>query len=175
MRSHLVRSALTLNGDRDLRPDRTPDQRARDARLAIEQECGSFAPALLALIDRRMADATECETAEFIIARWRDDGDERARLVAHAMQTPGRVRAEAVIAREVQEILTPLARTKGFSAERTRDIHRELVKYLRKKLPNENISRLKTAASCAVEFREDRIAVKLEGIFALLNPSPLAS
>lgn len=138
--------------------------------LAIAAESGGLAPKLLALIDTRADGVSAYESADFILRMWRDGGTNRDRLIAKAMKSPERNALEKRVGAIVQTALMPLGRTRGYSVERMKDVVRELVKSLTPLLPDVNVERIRSVASSAIDYRPDRMAVRIELIADLFEP-----
>lgn len=154
---------------------RTTDADLVTAMREISEETGGYAPRLLALIERRQPGVEAIDAARFVLAKWRADGEDRERLIATATRTPEEIAVERAIALEVQGLLKKHA-GKAFSVERVKMIRRELVQFLRRKLPKTEIAVLAKAAHEAIDFRADRLVIRLDQVLPLLaSRPPLAS
>lgn len=149
------------------------DRLARITR-EIAEEAGAEAATVLGLIERRAPGVEASDAAAFILQELRKGGDARARVFAHALKSPGVLAAERELAVEVQRILRPFA-GKPFSVERAREMRAEIVKFLRAKLPAPPVDQLVAAAAAAVEYRDDRIVLRVDALLPLLVPQPLNS
>lgn len=155
------------------RRENEADRLARITR-EIAEEAGPQAAIVLGLIERRAPGVEASDAAAFILQELRKGGDARARVLAHALKSPGVLAAERELAAEIQKLVRPFA-GKGFSVERARELRAEIVKYLRSKLPAPPVDQLADAAAAAVEYRDDRIVLRVDALLPLLVPQPLDS
>lgn len=158
---------------------RLPKREAESDRLArltreIVEETGAHAPLLLGLIERRAANIGASESAAFILDQWRNGGDDRTRLLAHAVKDGPTIRIEQDLAIEIRRVLAPLAGL-PFSVERFGDVRRALVNFLRSRLPKAKAADLVQAAEEAIDYRGDRLAVRMDSLVRVIAAPTLSS
>ncbi len=155
-------------------PRKTEADRLATITREIAEESGASCALLLGLIDRRAPGISPLEAATFILGEWRKGGNDRARLLDRALKSPAVLAAERDLAREVQTAVRHLA-GHAFSVDRAKDARREVVKLLRSKCPKLPIAQLTAAAEEAIDYRDDRLVIRMDGLVALIAPAPLAS
>lgn len=168
MRSRLLRLASSIAEPGPPDPPSDGDSLVTVMR-EISEETGGHAPALLALIERRQPHVEALDAARFILGRWRAGGEDRDRLIAASRRTPEEQAAERVLALEIQGLLKKHA-GKAFSMAVCRQMRRELVQFLRRRLPAADVKDLARAADGAIDFRSDRVVIKLDRVAPLLTP-----
>lgn len=168
MRRHLGTAGLG-----ETRREARADRLARLTREIVEQT-GAHAVPLLKLIERRSANVSADDSAAFILEAWKKDGDDRERLIAHAMKDDATLSAERELSRELQRILKPFSGAR-FDATTAITVRRRLVQYLRGRVPISIRSHVEGAVDQAVEFTGERLEVRTDGLVRILNLRPLAS